>query len=73
MALLVGAVIATSLASVVPTAARRIDIGPDGFNIDPHSQRECDFRRDDDRRDRDADDRRQRFGDDRLVRRGYWY
>ena len=45
--LLAGAVLAASLASVVPAAAQRIEIGPDGPSVDLRSraQRERDFRR----------------------------
>ncbi|AYO85149.1 MULTISPECIES: hypothetical protein [Methylobacterium] len=80
--LLAGAILAASLATVVPASAQRIDIGPDGPSVDLRSrgQRERDFRREEYRRDRDrADDedrmyRRQRFEDDRpVVRRGYGY
>jgi hypothetical protein len=78
--LLAGAILAASLASVVPAAAQRIDIGPDGPSVDLRSrgQRERDFRRNEYRRDRaDEEDRmyrRQRFDDDRpVVRRGYGY
>ena len=77
--LLAGAILAASLASVVPAAAQRIDVGPGGPSVDLRSraQRDRDFRRDDYRRDRYDDDRlyrRQRFDDDRPVnRRGYDY
>jgi hypothetical protein len=78
--LLAGAVLAASLASVVPATAQRIDIGPDGPSVDLRSrgQRERDFRREEYRRDRAYDEdrlyRRQRFDDDRpAVRRGYGY
>ena len=77
--LLAGAVLAASLASVVPAAAQRIDIGPGGPSVDLRSraQRDRDFRRDEYRRDRYDDDRlyrRQRFDDDRPIgRRGYGY
>ena len=77
--LLAGAILAASLASVVPAAAQRIDVGPGGPSVDLRSraQRDRDFRRDDYRRDRYDDDRlyrRQRFDDDRPVnRRGYGY
>ena len=78
--LLAGAVLAASLATVVPAAAQRIDIGPDGPSVDlrSRSQRERDFRREEFRRDRAYDEdryyRRQRFEDDRpVVRRGYGY
>ncbi|MCJ2122948.1 hypothetical protein [Methylobacterium sp. J-077] len=79
--LLAGAILAASLATVVPASAQRIDIGPDGPSVDLRSrgQRERDFRREDYRRDRDRayDDRmyrRERFEDDRpAVRRGYGY
>ncbi|WP_267357036.1 MULTISPECIES: hypothetical protein [unclassified Methylobacterium] len=77
--LLAGAILAASLASVVPAAAQRIDIGPDGPSLDLRSrgQRERDFRRDEYRRDRADEDRmyrRQRYDDDRpVVRRGYGY
>ena len=78
--LLAGAILAASLASVVPATAQRIDIGPDGPSVDLRSrgQRERDFRREEYRRDRaDEEDRmyrRQRFDDDRpVVRRGYGY
>ncbi|MCJ2020094.1 hypothetical protein MKK84_22120 [Methylobacterium sp. E-065] len=77
--LLAGAILAASLASVVPAAAQRIDIGPDGPSVDLRSrgQRERDFRRDEYRRDRADEDRmyrRQRYDDDRpVVRRGYGY
>ncbi|MCJ2066581.1 hypothetical protein MKK63_28375 [Methylobacterium sp. J-088] len=77
--LLAGAILAASLASVVPAAAQRIDIGPDGPSVDLRSrgQRERDFRRDEYRRDRADEDRMyrpQRYDDDRpVVRRGYGY
>jgi len=79
--LLAGAILAASLASVVPATAQRMDIGPDGPSVDLRSrgQRERNFRREEYRRDRAADDedrmyRRQRFDDDRpVVRRGYGY
>ncbi|MBN4093111.1 MULTISPECIES: hypothetical protein [Methylobacterium] len=78
--LLAGAVLAASLTSVVPAAAQRIDIGPDGPSVDLRSsaQRDRDFRREEYRRDRAYDEdrlyRRQRFDDDRPVtRRGYGY
>ena len=78
--LLAGAILAASLATVVPASAQRIDIGPDGPSVDLRSrgQRERDFRRDEYRRDRAQDEdryyRRQRFDDDRpVVRRGYGY
>ena len=78
--LLAGAVLAASLASVVPATAQRIDIGPDGPSVDLRSrgQRERDFRREEYRRDRAYDEdrmyRRQRYDDDRpVVRRGYGY
>ncbi|WP_336487536.1 hypothetical protein [Methylobacterium nigriterrae] len=78
--LLAGAVIAASIASVVPAAAQRIDVGPGGPSIDLRSraQRERDFRREEYRRDRDDDRRlyrRERFDDrrDRYERRGYGY
>lgn len=72
--LLAGAILAASLASVVPAAAQRIDVGPGGPSVDLRSrgQRDRDFRRDDYRRDRYDDDRmyrRQRFDDDRRVNR----
>ena len=76
---LAGAVLATSLASVVPAAAQRIDIGPDGPRVDLRSraQRERDVRREEHRRDRADDEdrlyRRQRYGDPPVVRRGYGY
>lgn len=75
---LAGAVVAAALASVVPAAAQRLDIGPDGPRVDLRSraQRERDFQRDEYRRDRDREDRlyrRQRFDDDRPTRRGYGY
>ena len=78
--LLAGAVLAASLATVVPAAAQRIDIGPDGPSVDlrSRSQRERDFRREEYRRDRAYEEdryyRQQRFDDDRpVVRRGYGY
>ncbi|MBP2496593.1 hypothetical protein ABID82_002735 [Methylobacterium sp. PvP062] len=78
--LLAGAVLAASLASVVPAAAQRIEIGPDGPSVDLRSRanRERDFRREEYRRDRAYDEdrlyRRQRFDDDRpVMRRGYGY
>ena len=78
--LLAGAILAASLASVVPAAAQRIELGPNGPSVDLRSraQRERDFRREDYRRDRaDEEDRlyrRQRYDDDRpVVRRGYGY
>ncbi|MCJ2051848.1 hypothetical protein [Methylobacterium sp. J-070] len=78
--LLAGAVLAASLATVVPAAAQRIDIGPDGPSVDLRSrgQRERDFRREDYRHDRARDEdryyRRERFEDDRPVaRRGTGY
>ena len=79
--LLAGAILAASLASVVPATAQRIDIGPDGPSVDLRSrgQRERNFRREEYRRDCAADDedrmyRRQRFDDDRpVVRRSYGY
>ena len=80
--LLAGAILAASLATVVPASAQRIDIGPDGPSVDLRSrgQRDRDIRREEYRRDRDrADDddrmyRRQRFEDDRpAVRRGNGY
>ncbi|MCJ2073033.1 hypothetical protein MKK75_30275 [Methylobacterium sp. J-030] len=76
---LAGAVLATSLASVVPAAAQRIDIGPDGPRVDLRSraQRERDVRREEYRRDRADDEdrlyRRQRYDDPPVVRRGYGY
>jgi hypothetical protein len=77
--LLAGAILAASVATVVPAAAQRIDIGPDGPSVDLRSrgQRERDFRREEYRRDRAADEdryyRRQRFEDDRPVVRRYGY
>ena len=78
--LLAVAVLAASLASVVPAAAQRIEIGPDGPSVDLRSrgQRERDFRREEYRRDRGYEEdrlyRRQRFDDDRpVMRRGYGY
>ncbi|MFD0937348.1 hypothetical protein ACFQ12_19495 [Methylobacterium trifolii] len=77
---LASAVIAASVASVVPAAAQRIDIGPGGPSLDLRSrgQRERDYRREEYRRDRAYDDRRlyrqERFDDDRRMgRRGYGY
>ncbi|MEE7503218.1 hypothetical protein [Methylobacterium mesophilicum] len=78
--LLAGAVLAASLASVIPAAAQRIEIGPDGPSVDLRSrgQRERDFLREEYRRDRAYEEdrlyRRQRFDDDRpVMRRGYGY
>ena len=78
--LLAGAVLAASLASVVPAAAQRIELGPNGPSVDlrSRSQRERDFRREEYRRDRAYEEdrlyRRQRYDDDRpVVRRGYGY
>ena len=77
--MIVGAVLAASLASVVPAAAQRIDVGPNGPSVDFRSraQRDRDVRREDYRRDSDRDDRmyrRQRFDDDRSVgRRDHGY
>jgi hypothetical protein len=77
--MLASAVIAASLASVVPAAAQRIDIGPGGPSVDLRSrgERARDFRREEYRRDRAYDEdrlyRRQRYDDDRPVRRGYGY
>ena len=77
-ALLAGAVVVASLASIVPASAQRIDLGP-GVDLRSRGERECDYRRDEYRRDRD-DDRRlyrtERFDDDRRgrnERRGYGY
>lgn len=79
--LLVGTVIALSLAGLAPASAQRIDIGPGGPSVDLRSrgERERDYRREEYRRDRD-DDRRlyrsQRYDDDRRGRndrRGYGY
>jgi hypothetical protein len=79
-ALLAGAVVVASLASIVPASAQRIDLGPGGPSVDLRSrgERERDYRRDEYRRDRD--DRRlyrtERFDDDRRgrnERRGYGY
>ncbi len=77
--LLAGAIVAASLASVVPASAQSIEIGPGGPSIDLRSrgQRERDYRREEYRRDREAEDRyyrRQRYDDDRRsYRRGYDY
>ncbi|GJD33255.1 hypothetical protein [Methylobacterium aerolatum] len=78
--LLASAIVAASLASVVPAAAQSIEIGPGGPSIDLRSraQRERDYRREEYRRDREAEDRyyrRQRYDDERrgAYRRGYDY
>ncbi len=72
--ILFGAVIAASIASVVPAAAQRIDIGPGGPSIDLRSraQRERDFRREEYRRDeyRRARDDRGYFRNERYEDRG---
>lgn len=64
-----GAVLAASFASLVPAAAQRIDLGPDGSIVDlrPRARSERDFRREAYRRDRvyaeDRLSRRQRYDD----------
>ncbi len=78
---LVGAVMAISLTGVVPAAAQRIDIGPDGPSVDLRSrgQRARDVRRDAFRPDRNHDRRglyrTERYDDDRggMRRRGNGY
>lgn len=73
--LLIGAMLAASVASVTPAAAQRIDIGPGGPSVDLRSrgERERDFRRREYRRDRDGDRRSlyrtERYDDRRGMRR----
>lgn len=78
---LIGAVLAATVASVVPASAQRIDIGPGGPSVDlrSRSERERDFRRDEFRRERESDRRsvyrNERYDDDRrsVRRRGNDY